>query len=221
MLDRSGSPDVGTPSTNQWDYDVILEVVAAVLLGLATFGSAWCAYQATQWHGEQNMEVRVANGAQYQSQRAFYLATQRVAFDAAIAAEYARAVAEARTDLLGFYRDALVRPEFLPVIDNWLAEVRDGQAGATNLLQNLDYIDQQFLEARDFDAAAARASERAAEAGRHADGYVQVTVFMAISLFFAGIKLTFRTMRVRIAMVGASAVILAFSVVRVAGLPIA
>ncbi|MGH2588935.1 MAG: hypothetical protein ACRDJE_28770, partial [Dehalococcoidia bacterium] len=148
------------------ELDRALEIVAAALLGLATFGSAWCAFEATRWNSEQGDATRAATAARFEAGRRFNLGTQAIAFDASIAAEYARAVAEGRSDLVSFYRDALVRPEFLPVIDDWLAHVRSGEAGAANLFENTDYIDQQLAVAREWDAVAEEATQRADEAGQ-------------------------------------------------------
>ena len=198
--------------------DRVLEIAAAVLLGLATFGSAWCAFEAARWNNEQADETRAATTARLEAGRRFYLGTQGIAYDASIAADYAKALAEGQTDVQAFYRDALIRPEFLPIIDRWLEQVRNGESGA-NLFEDMDYIDQQFADARRIDAIAEAATQRGEEAGRYADSYVQLTVFMAIALFFAGITSNFRTPKVRIALIGTAAAILVLGVVRIFGLP--
>jgi hypothetical protein len=198
--------------------DRVLEIAAAVLLGLATFGSAWCAFEAARWNNEQADETRAATTARLEAGRRFYLGTQGIAYDASITADYAKAVAEGQTDVQAFYRDVLIRPEFLPIIDRWLEQVRNGESGA-NLFEDMDYIDRQFADARSIDAVAETATQRGEEAGRYADSYVQLTVFLAIALFFAGITSNFRTPKVRIALIGTAAAILVLGVVRIFGLP--
>ena len=37
-----------------------LEIIAAVLLALATTASAWCAYQASRWHSEEALRFNEA-----------------------------------------------------------------------------------------------------------------------------------------------------------------
>jgi hypothetical protein len=74
--------------------DRVLEIAAAVLLGLATFGSAWCAFEAARWNDEQGEATREATTARFEAGRQFYLGTQTIAYDASIAADYARAVAQ-------------------------------------------------------------------------------------------------------------------------------
>ena len=69
------------------------------------------------------------------------------------------------------------------------------------------------------DAVAEAATQRGVEANRSADAYVQLTVWMAISLFFAGMTANFRTPKVRISLLATSAAILVFGVLRIFGLP--
>lgn len=198
--------------------DRALEIAAAVLLGLATFGSAWCAFEAARWNDEQGDAIRVATTARFEAGRQFYMGTQTIAYDASIAADYAQAVAQGQSDLQAFYRKALIRPEFLPVVDTWLEQVRNGESNA-NLFEDSEYVENQLAGVRRMDAIAQAATQRGEEANRNADGYVQLTVFMAISLFFAGMTANFRTPKVRIALLAASAAILVFGVVRIFGLP--
>ncbi|MGD9890473.1 MAG: hypothetical protein AB7U18_04170 [Dehalococcoidia bacterium] len=204
-----------------WDInsDRVLEVAAAILLGLATFGSAWCAFEAARWNDEQGAATRAATAARFEAGRRFNLGTQAIGFDASLAADYARAVAEGQTELEAFYRDALIRPEFLPVIDAWLKQVQSGEAGAANLFEDTDYIERQLADARRYDTIDEAATQRSELASQNADGYVQLTVFMAIALFFAGMTANFRTPKVRVALLCVSAAILVLGVVRIFGLP--
>ena len=46
------------------------EVVTAGLLAVATVASAWCAYQAALWSGDQTRDLAKANNAHFLSLRA-------------------------------------------------------------------------------------------------------------------------------------------------------
>lgn len=48
-----------------------LEIAAAVLLALATIASAWSAYQASRWNGEQALGYSRAGADRVESSRAF------------------------------------------------------------------------------------------------------------------------------------------------------
>ena len=44
------------------------------------------------------------------------------------------------TELADFYRQTLARPDFLPILDQWQAEIAAGQS-PTPLTQDQDYLD--------------------------------------------------------------------------------
>jgi hypothetical protein len=97
----------------------LLEIIAVLLLGLTTVGTAWCGYQASQWSGEQGDLARAASDQRVEASRLFGLATQRVSYDANFIGRYAEAEQAVNTALAEFYRMNLVRPDFLPVLDQW------------------------------------------------------------------------------------------------------
>src|SRR4051794_41839149 len=53
-----------------------LELIAAILLSLATVGIAWSGYQAAKWSGLQSRRYAQANTARSQANRASTLASQ-------------------------------------------------------------------------------------------------------------------------------------------------
>src|SRR3954466_13910729 len=54
----------------------VLEILAAVLLSLATLGIAWSGYQAAKWSGRQSASYAQASTARSQANRASTLASQ-------------------------------------------------------------------------------------------------------------------------------------------------
>ena len=104
----------------------LIEIIAVLLLGIATVGTAWCGYQSSQWNGEQSDLARESSDQRVEASRLFGLATQKVAYDANIVAQYAQAVVEGNNNLAQFYRKNLVRPAFVPLLDEWLAEISAG-----------------------------------------------------------------------------------------------
>ena len=190
-----------------------------VLLGLATVGSAWCGYQASRWNGEEAERSRLADTAQLESSRLFGRATQTIAYDATGAALYAAALVQEDERLVAFYREAIVRPEFLPTLDAWKEQVAAGER-PTNLLQDQAYLDGLLEPARTQDVLAAEARTRSADAAEHADAYILTTLFMASALFFAGVTSSFRSRAIRIVLLGASAMAVALSTARLVDLPV-
>ena len=70
----------------------LIEMIAVLLLGIATVGTAWCGYQSSQWNGAQSDLARTASDQRVEASRLFGLATQQVSYDASSVAQYAQAV---------------------------------------------------------------------------------------------------------------------------------
>jgi hypothetical protein len=200
------------------ERDRALELLAVLLLGLATVGSAWCGYQASRWNAEETREARAAGLARIESGRLFTLAAQKITYDAMIAAQLAEATAAGDERLSTFYRQNLVRPEFQPVIDAWQRDVAAGVAPPP-LVENQAYVDEQLDPSRALDATAAAATARSEEAASNADDYVLTTLIMASALFFAGVTGTFRAPVVRLGLLTCAGIVLAVGAGRIADLP--
>ncbi len=67
----------------------IIEVVTVVLLAIASVGSAWSAFQVSQWNGTETDAARASAVLRIESSREYALATQTVAYDAAAVSQYA------------------------------------------------------------------------------------------------------------------------------------
>ena len=131
--------------------DRLLEIIAVLLLGLATLGTAWCGFEAAQWSGNSSDLARQASDEHVESARLFGVATQKISYDGTMVAQYALAATQGNEQLLEFYRNSLIRPDFLPVLEEWVAEVKAGQS-PTPLLEDPDYL---ATELADYQAAVA------------------------------------------------------------------
>jgi hypothetical protein len=198
----------------------ILEVLAVILLGVATIGSAWCGYQATRWNGDENELARRASDLQVEAAREFGLATQVVSYDSNMIAQYARAVSEGDERLQQFFKGSLIRPEFLPTLEQWEQEVADG-GSPTNLISDEAYLEEQLGGYRDTAAQAEALTVESEEAGSNADDYVLTTLLLASALFFAGLTTSFRVRFAQLMLLGGSVVLVAYAASRLADLPIA
>ncbi|HEY5116608.1 MAG TPA: hypothetical protein VIJ00_13885 [Nakamurella sp.] len=199
--------------------DRLLEIIAVLVLGITTVGTAWCGYQASQWNGKQSDLARESSDDRVEAGRLFGLASQKVAYDSSIVAQYATAAQAGKTGLLEFYRKTLVRPDFLPVLNRWEAEVKAGGT-PTSLFQDTDYLTQQFGDYR----AAANSSEEATLASQAAgvtgDAYVVTTILLAVGLFFAGVTSSFRYRPAQIMMLILAVGTVAVAASRLAELPV-
>src|SRR5213083_1595176 len=97
-----------------------LEVVATVLLALATVGTTWAAYQSRQWTGKQSAGYSRATATRIAVNRTSAVANRQVQIDVATFIQWVDAHEQHHTLLADFYR-ARFRDEFKPAFAAWLA----------------------------------------------------------------------------------------------------
>ncbi len=199
----------------------IIEVLTVLLLAVATVGSAWCAYQVSQWNGMETDASRASAVARINGSREYALATQKVAYDAASVAQYAEAIVDGNEPLQTFLRASIIRPAFLPLLDEWQAYIDETGEPPPNLVENEEYLSGLFAKSTEYDEVALAATIEGDDAGRNADDYIVTTLFMASALFFAGVTASFSSRLTRIALLAASALTLGYAAARIAGYPIA
>jgi hypothetical protein len=198
-----------------------LEILAVTLLGIATIGSAWSAYQSTRWNGKEADRTQDSADARLEATRQFGLATQIVSYDSNMVAQYAQAVVAGNDKLAQFYRESLIRPAFLPILDRWQATITATGKAPPNLLQDQDYLDAQLVGYRASEADAEASAVASDDASRQADQYVLLTLVFASALFFAGVTSSFRMRFARILMLVGATVLIAYAAARLADYPVA
>ena len=76
-----------------------LELVAAVLLAIATVATAWSGYQSTRWNGEQSKAAARTNALRIDSTKAAGLANTQTEVDVATFTQWINAYAQRQTRL--------------------------------------------------------------------------------------------------------------------------
>ncbi|MCU0261858.1 MAG: hypothetical protein MUE78_12635 [Ilumatobacteraceae bacterium] len=197
-----------------------IELVAVALLGLATVGSAWCAFQASEWNDQQTLAIRDSNQATIKQSAAYSLGAQKVSYDATVIASYAEALFDDDQQRIDLYRELLIRPDLVPFLEQWQAQAQAGDQ-PPNLFENEEYLTAQFAEVEQYEADILAANQRAEDAGSNGDQYVLTTVLLATALFFAGVTTSFKGMLPRIILVVGASLVIAYSAARIADLPVA
>ena len=164
-----------------------------MLLALATVATAWSAYQARQWTGEQSQGYSHATTARIAVNRTSAVANRQVQIDVGTFIQWVNAHEEGRTRLAGFYRTRF-RDEFKPAFDAWVASKPFANAAAPKTPFELP----QYHLAATSQADALEAKD----ANQRADNYTLAVVLFASSLFFAGISTKLETVTTRIALLG-------------------
>lgn len=197
----------------------LTEVMAVVLLAVATVGSTWCAYQVSQWNGEESHLARVSSDERIEASRLFSLGTEKVSYDTNTIGMYAQAVADENEKLQDFIRDNIAREAFVPVLDEWRATALAGEE-LTPLLEDTEYLAEQLAPYDEAVQRAEQATQESVDAGDTASAYLLTTLLIAIALFFAGVTTSFRIRSVRILLLAGSGMTLAIAASRLADLPI-
>lgn len=200
--------------------DRLLEIIAVLLLAVTTLGTAWCGYQSSQWNGVQTDLARQSSDEQVEANRQFGLATQKISYDGGLVAQYAQAVQAGNTKLAEFYRKTLVRPEFLPLLEQWQAQVAAGGT-PSSLFTDQGYLEAQFKNYNEATKKAEESDAASQAAGNTADSYVLTTILLAVALFFAGVTSSFRYKPARVLLILLALGTVAVAATRLADLPIA
>jgi hypothetical protein len=195
------------------------ELVATVLLAVATLGIAWSGYQAARWSGLQSEDFAGANTIRSHANRASTAAGQDRLQDLVNFNRWLEVTTEGDAPLASLYQRRF-RAEFLPAFNAWLAQdPLHNPAAVASPLAMPQYHLARLATSDRLEREADRRFDEARRATEHTDDYVLTTVFFAAVLFFAGISLRFEWERLRVAVLGLGVVFLGYGLVRLATLP--
>lgn len=177
----------------------VTEILSAALISMATVATAWCAYQSTEWGGEQAFLLGEWNRAGRESALYESLAAQKRSLDVAIFMEWVGAVATDNDRLAEFYAQRFP-PNLGVAVEAWVAtEPRTNPDAPPHPFAMQEYrVTEDSTVARAADDARAKWTE-ARQADENGDRYVLLTVIFASVLFFGGIEQKFKEPRVRVA----------------------
>ena len=200
--------------------DERIEIVATVLLALATVATAWSGYQASRWNGEQAKAFSRGAAARIESTKAANLANAQTQVDVATFTQWVNAYALEQTELADFYF-ARFRAEFTPAVDAWVATrpLKNDDAPLTPFAMP-EYKLAARQEADGLEAEAEVWSAKARQNVQRATNYVLGVVLFAGVLFFAGISTKLRTPALRRVLLGFGVVVFVGTVAWLATFPV-
>jgi hypothetical protein len=185
----------GTPARAGSRTERRIDVVATVLLSIATLATAWAGYQSSRWHSEQALHQAKATGTRIESTRSQGVADREAQIDVALFVQWVDANATGERQLADFYRTRFT-DRLAPAFDAWIAKRPFGNPNAPS---SPFVMEQYSLAARDDaasqEAEADDAAAEATEAVHRADNYVLAVVLFAACLFFAGLSTRMRSIR--------------------------
>jgi hypothetical protein len=150
-----------------------IEIVAAVLLALATVASAWSAYQSSRWHGVQARDYATSNATRIHGSEAGDLADQQTAVDAALFSDYCYAYAEGEMRLVSFYENRMFRPEMKAAVEAWKAtQPLINPDAPASPFEMKEYKNKNKQKAQSLEKTAQKYTADAQAAIEHADNYI-------------------------------------------------
>lgn len=176
-----------------------LELMTVIVIGLATLGSTWCGYQATQWDSRSSTLQAQADVTDRQAAEDVLAGLQLRTFDGVEVLEYMRALRSGDSALAEGMLDRM-RPSLQAAVRGAIADGLLKNPSVPGPFHRPEYVLEVEEEARAKRAAAAAAQKEADFAGRQNGRYVQGTLLFATVLFFGGITGTFGDRRIRIAL---------------------
>ena len=201
-----GTPQPETREQAMVRRDRRVELLAAILLSAATVVTAWSAYQATRWSGEQAESYTTASATRTESVRASNLANRQVLIDVTTFLDWIDATGEGDEVLAADIHERM-RAEFLPAFDTWLVSGEPGvEIPPGTPFTQPEYVLEAQLDADRLEAEAAAAFDEGGEANQTSDDFVLAAVLLASVLFFAGLAGTFDSLRAQVLLLSLGAV---------------
>jgi hypothetical protein len=183
-------------------FDRRIELAATVLLAMAAVATAWAAYQAATWRGEQAKMGSKSIAARVESTRAENVVNRQSQIDLALFTQWIDAYARDETELASFYRKRF-RPEFRPAFEAWVAtKPRTNPRAPLSPFAMPEYALAASATTDRLEVQAAAFSQRAGVFIQRADNYALAGVLFAASLFFAGISTRLHSRSPRTVVIG-------------------
>ncbi len=208
----------------------LIEVVTAILLGLATLGAAYAAYQASLYDGnsldrysEAIAKTAETSGKQLEAQGGFTLdMITWMEWQSRVIASGSENSAQAKADEViaqSIYDDFM--EERLKDALDWSDKESKAQKKFVHPTESPDYGLALFSDAFENQEQATNAMKAARKANDIGDRFTLLTVLYTIALFFAGIATVFKRDPVKLALLGMGVALFLFTTAKLAMLPAA
>jgi len=196
------------------------ELWSAALLAMATLATAYSAYEATRWGGQQSTRFTQAGAARTESAKAQSRGFSFVTIDADLFTQFAVAYSQGNEELEEVFRKRFFRDEFKQAFNAWvkLEPLKNPKAPDVPF-EMKQYKVASLEEAEKLESEAEGLFEEGREANQTSDNYVLATIFFAAVLFFGGLSVKFRSQHLVVATLAFGTLMFAGGVIRLATLP--
>jgi hypothetical protein len=201
------------------DHDRTLSVIEAVMLAIVALLAAYTGFASAKWNTESSVRLAQASAARTEANRAALNAQNLKNFDSTTFNTWFTAYVAGNTtaEAVAVRR---FRPAFKVAFDAWLATKPFSNAkappGPTYMPQ---YKQPELVQAAALDTKATEDYTLGVQAGSNADNYIRDTIYLATILFLIGISGHFRFLRIRLALVLLSGIMMIVAIVEIAASP--
>lgn len=201
-------------------WEPLAEVIATIVLAIATLATAWSGYQSARWGGVQSTSYSQASALRTESTRASTQAGQFVQIDIGLFTNWINAYIADDQPKLQFYQYRF-RDEFKPAFKAWLdTDPANNPYAPRSPFAMPEYQLSLAAESERLLAEAETTFAKGAEANQTSDNYLLNTVILAGVLFLAGIASRFKAMAARWVIIIFSLVILAYGLFNIFTYPV-
>ena len=168
----------------------LVDILTAVLLSLATVGSAWCAYQSNLWNGIQTFELMDAHQAGRLASQNSVQANQKRSMDAVMLMQFVNATRTGNKELADFYFsrfDSTLKFATTQWLE--LKPFENDNAPNSPLKMESYQIKEELKSVNELNNYYKKL-DSANEANHNSDTYIMLTVIFAAVLFFGGVAST-------------------------------
>ncbi len=216
MTDHDARPDT-TPAPEPAKKSDVYEIIATVLLGIATVAIAWSANQSNLWSGIQDKRLAESVRVDNDSVDAFQNADSVRQLDQLLFIELLGEVDASDTGLSERAEEILnnMSPGGEEVALAWA----EGEIDFP--FENEAYLDDLYAEGTELKAEGDALYDEGVEANTNGDNYVLASTMMASVLFFAGISMVLSGTRTRQVLLTIATIALVGSIGYMLTLPVA
>lgn len=207
-------PQIADP---KWS-DSRIQVVIAILLGVAAILTAWFSLEAANVSDEVQKNYSTGIRTADEATTLYTLADSTATSDRILFLEFAKAKVTGDTDLAEYIRASLMSPDLVAAISWWEKQPDEAGYNSPFVNENPKLSTKLIDTADEVDAPARMSFSKAEESDRIADDFDQMAIIMAIALFFLGIAGLTSNRRMTIIMLSFGVIILVLALIRAVSL---
>jgi hypothetical protein len=198
-----------------------IELIATIIMSIATVATAWSGYQAARWGGVMSVHFNQAGANRTESVRSSITGGQLVMFDMSLYMKWLDAAYDEEEFVMTFYEERF-REEFTPAFESWLdSNPLDNPDAPPSPFDMEAYQLAKIGEAIELEEKASALFEEGMAANQQSDDYILNGVILASVLFFAGVSTRFRNIRSQIITIVFATVMLAYGLYNIIIYPVA